>query len=223
MTFDNSGWNEYLPSYHLPFHVLFVCQNCSICSDVLIRLLDACPLVGKRCSPEKLCVHYFWESCRLLKCCAHRVEPLKWFKFWFTSDHFSGTSRDVPSHYTSIFSYHPLKGTLLFEEAKLPPVRGSLFVLVSSMLVSSLYFLMTHAPCLSFFIFLCVCFCFVVSVSCAQQLVWNVGTEYIQYHRAVGSLRSSQLPRPNQVTILMSSAAYCHGGEGLKSNELKAF
>ena len=46
-----------------------------------------------------------------------------------------------------------------------------------------------------------ICFCF-VWFFCAQQLLWNMGTEYTKYDRTVGYLRPIQLPWPNQVTIL---------------------
>lgn len=46
------------------------------------------------------------------------------------------------------------------------------------------------------FLFLFCCFL------CAQQLLWNMGTEYTKYDRTVGYIRPIQLPWPNQVTIL---------------------
>ena len=39
---------------------------------------------------------------------------------------------------------------------------------------------------------------------CAQQLLWNMGTESTKYDRTVGYHRPIQLPWPNQVTILTS-------------------
>lgn len=51
-----------------------------------------------------------------------------------------------------------------------------------------------------FLFFFFVCFCFFTF--CAQQLLWNLGTEYTKYDRTVGYLRPLQLPWPNQVNIL---------------------
>lgn len=56
-----------------------------------------------------------------------------------------------------------------------------------------------NEPCPMFiicFLFLFCCFL------CAQQLLWNMGTEYTKYDRTVGYIRPIQLPWPNQVTIL---------------------
>lgn len=56
-----------------------------------------------------------------------------------------------------------------------------------------------NEPCPMFiicFFFLFCCFL------CAQQLLWNMGTEYTKYDRTVGYIRPIQLPWPNQVTIL---------------------
>lgn len=55
-----------------------------------------------------------------------------------------------------------------------------------------------------------ICFCF-VWFFCAQQLLWNMGTEYTKYDRTVGYLRPIQLHWPNQVTIYpqLSCATYC--------------
>lgn len=47
-----------------------------------------------------------------------------------------------------------------------------------------------------YYLFLFCCFL------CAQQLLWNMGTEYTKYDRTVGYIRPIQLPWPNQVTIL---------------------
>lgn len=67
---------------------------------------------------------------------------------------------------------------------------------------SSWYFWMNHAPCLSSFVSLCSFFYFLFYFTfCAQQLLWNLGTEYTKYDRTVGYLRPLQLPWPNQVTI----------------------
>lgn len=56
-----------------------------------------------------------------------------------------------------------------------------------------------NEPCPTFIMssFLLFPFCL-----CAQQLLWNMGTEFTKYDRTVGHIRPVQLPRPNQVTVL---------------------
>lgn len=49
---------------------------------------------------------------------------------------------------------------------------------------------------------ICCHFSILLFFLCAQQLLWNMGTEYTKYDRTVGYIRPIQLPWPNQVTIL---------------------
>lgn len=71
-----------------------------------------------------------------------------------------------------------------------------------------LVFLNESCPMFIIFLFLCVLFfvCLFYFTFCAQQLLWNLGTEYTKYDRTVGYLRPLQLPWPNQVTIFWHCA-----------------
>lgn len=62
-----------------------------------------------------------------------------------------------------------------------------------------------NEPCPMFIIYVLFLFCCFL---CAQQLLWNMGTEYTKYDRTVGYIRPIQLSWPNQVTILNYCMVY---------------